>query len=170
VSLAAFKNAIAGAAIRDVLLPGYLDEDESPVRFVGVQTTLFVDCEKTILQFKVIRTTGTMSIEAVDKAVPILDFEEDVRPAMTSLREQVLNDVDGGNVLRRVRLWGVDSAAGEVRCMAAQLELANGQQIFIDPSYYFGFRTGGAEQRRLWQESWPDAAQATEVVLIATDD
>lgn len=52
-------------------------------------------------------------------------------------------------------MWGVETTPDGVECAAAQLDLANGQVIFLDPTYHFGIRLGDARQYSIWLENLP---------------
>lgn len=88
-------------------------------------------------------------------AVP---WNADNSPACTmSIRDMVLTDADGTNQIASITLLGPDFRPESVACATVQLELDNGQVIFFDPSYYFGIRTGGLEQRSIWLDNAPGA-------------
>jgi hypothetical protein len=89
--------------------------------------------------------------------------------AVTSVREQCLDDADGRNDLSVMRFWDATEDEAGLRCAAAQLDLTNGQQIFVDPTYHFGIRIGGALQKRIWLENWPTAKQALEHIVHLSD-
>ena len=95
---------------------------------------------------------GTLEEEKAAELQEAMD--DDMVPATLSVREMVLRDVDGDNALISMRLWNNRMVDGACECAAARLELANGQQLFIDGSYHFGFRIGGAEQELIWSENW----------------
>jgi len=115
--------------------------------------------------FEAIDTTGTMRVSLVDQVNDSADLDDDMVPAVASLREQVLDDADGSNMLLELRLWNLVEDERGLRCAAAQLQLANGQQIFVDPTYHFGIRVGGARQRDIWSDTWPAAKSARERVV-----
>jgi len=67
-----------------------------------------------------------------------------------------------------IRLWNMDVRDGELVCGAMQLDLANGQQIFIDPTYHFGMRVGGSEQRAIWLEN-QTSSPAERIIQLASE-
>jgi hypothetical protein len=159
------ENVLRGTRVDDVLLDGFMDQDEVPVRFRALRDSLYFELGSVYLHFKAIDSEGAMSIAIVDAMGEHPALDEDMVHAVSSMREQVLQDADGSNEVKALRLWGPAEVAGELRCRAAQLELGNGQQIFVDPSYHFGMRIGGGEQRETWLASWPGAASEREHVL-----
>jgi hypothetical protein len=107
---------------------------------------------------------------SVDVKIEIpFQLEEGMTAAVASLREQCLDDADGDNHLRAIRFWALTEDEAGLCCAAAQLDLVNGQQIFVDPSYHFGMRIGGSQQRESWRENWPAAKQALERLISLVD-
>ena len=158
-----------GAGISDILLPGFLDQDENPARFRTLSQAVYFECNSLYLRMAAIATTGSMRI-SIENRIEIPDqIDEDMTAAVTSLREQCLDDADGRNDLSLIRFWDIVDDANGLRCAAAQLDLVNGQQIFVDPTYHFGIRIGGSLQRESWRENWPTAKQALERVVTLTD-
>jgi hypothetical protein len=117
-----------------------------------------------------IETTGSMRLSVRDKIeIPVQIEEEDMTAAVTSLREQYLDDSDGRGDLSAIRFWNAKEDETGLLCAALQIELVKGQQIFIDPTYHFGIRIGGPRQRDIWFENWPAAKVAVEHVVSLVD-
>lgn len=170
MTLLEFRSRLLGSGLSDILLPGFIDQDETPVRFRSTPQIVYFECNSVYLKMEVISTTGSMRLSIDDKIeVPVQIEEEDMTAAVTSMREQYVDDSDGGNDLSAIRLWNVTEDDTGLRCAAAQLDLVNGQQIFVDPTYHFGIRIGGSRQRDIWCENWPAAERALEQVVSFTD-
>lgn len=159
------ESRLRGAGVSDVLLPGFIDDEVQPHRFRALPQVIYFECDSLLLKFETIATTGTMRVSLVDNVSGSVDLDDDMVPAIASLRQQVLDDVDGSNLLRELRLWNLAEEEEGLRCAAAQLQLVNGQQIFVDPTYHFGIRVGGARQRDIWCDTWPAAKGAREHVV-----
>jgi hypothetical protein len=169
MTLLEFHSRLIGSSVSDVLFPGFIDQDESPARFRPLLQSTYFECGSAYLKMEVISTTGTMRLSIEDKIEIPAQIEEEMTAATASLREQYLDDSDGQNDLSAIRLWNVTEDETGLRCAAAQLDLVNGQQIFVDPTYHFGIRIGGPRQRDIWYESWPDAQRALEHVVSLVD-
>jgi hypothetical protein len=165
MTAADLESRLRGAGVSDVLLPGFIDEEAQPHRFRALPQEIYFECDSSLLKFEAIATTGTLRVSLVDSVSGSVELDDDMVPAVASLREQVLDDSDGSNLLLELRLWNLAEDEDGLRCAAAQLQLANGQQIFVDPTYHFGIRVGGALQRDIWSDTWPDAKGAREHVV-----
>jgi len=170
MTLLEFRSRLLGSGLSDILLPGFIDQDEVPVRFRSTPQTVYFECNSVYLKIEAISTTGSMKLSIDEKIeIPVQIEEEDMTAAVTSMREQYIDDSDGKNDLSAIRLWNVSEDETGLRCAAAQLDLVNGQQIFIDPTYHFGIRIGGSRQRHIWSDNWPAAKPALEHVVSFID-
>ena len=148
------QNALAGTGIGDVLIAGFVDRnDDGRVEFCPTYNAYFFECGAMLLKFGAVPYTGRMRISRVDAVRDELD--PDLEPAWASIGTAVLDNSIGPTPLRALRLWGVDDNLEMVECDAAQFDLANGQTIFLDPTYHFGIRLGGARQYAIWLENLP---------------
>jgi hypothetical protein len=162
------KRLIHGASLDDLLVPGYLDQDDAPVRFRALPLCLYVELGAVLLELATVETTGTLRLRAVQAIRRLPELDDDMVFAVASLRQQVLRDVDAENRIAALKLWraeDADDAEGGIGCGAAAFELENGQEIFIDPTNHFGIRVGGSELREAWLRDWPGAEGAAENVL-----
>ena len=165
MTAADLESRLRGTGVSDVLLPGFIDDEAQPHRFRALPQAIYFECNSSLLKFEAIATTGTMHVSLADNLSVSVDLDDDMVPAIASLREQVLDDPVGSNLLLEIRLWNLAEDENGLRCAAAQLQLANGQQVFLDPSYYFGIRVGGTRQRDIWFDTWPDAKGAREHIV-----
>jgi hypothetical protein len=169
MTLLELKSRLNGLSVSDILLSGFIDQDEQPVRFRTLPQVVYFECGSIYIKMETISTTGTMRISVDDKIDMPAGIEEDMTAAVTSIREQCLDDVDSENDLGAIRFWGVLEDEAGLRCAAVQFDLANGQQIFVDPSYHFGIRIGGPRQREIWRRNWPAAEQTSERIIGLVD-
>jgi hypothetical protein len=153
MNLASLRNAFTGASIDDIIVTGFLDGSERPVRFLPTYRLLYLECGEVLVKIGVVGDTGRMLITRVDAVACEAELEEEMQPACASLRLAELRDPDGINRVVALHLWGALDAAAGVECAALRIDLLNGQQIFFDPSYYFGIRIGGLGQQRIWNEN-----------------
>lgn len=156
MKLAELRTVLIGAGIDDVLVAGFVDTSERPLRFYALYRAVFVECGGVLLRFGVLGDTGRMQITRTD-VLSCGDLDEDLEPASTSLRQVVLDDPDGANQLRSLHLWDLADSSDGIECSAARIDLANGQKVFLDPTYHFGIRLGGAWQQTVWVENSPQS-------------
>jgi len=168
MSPAELEAKLMRGVFSDMFIPGFLDQDETPVRFCALRTTLYIESGDSLIELRAVGTTGTMALTWASSVGTSSDLDEDMLAAATSIRQQILNDADGRNELSAIRLWNMDVRDGELVCGAMQLDLANGQQIFIDPTYHFGMRVGGSEQRAIWLEN-QTSSPAERIIQLASE-
>jgi hypothetical protein len=152
------KGALSGARLTDVLVTGFIDKDERPVRFHALWRVIYFEFDNVLLKMAVVGDSGRIRLFLVDEVSSEADLDDDMLPAFSSVRLQVLRDPDGSNVLATIRTWNTIQSSEWIECSAARIDLVDGQQIFVDPLNYFGIQLGGREQEEVWkenaQESW----------------
>ncbi|WP_437913890.1 hypothetical protein WME73_47045 [Sorangium sp. So ce302] len=157
------KGALSGARLTDVLVTGFVDKDERPVRFHALWRAVYFEFDNVLLKMAVVGDSGRIRLFLADEVSNEADLDDDMLPALSSVRLQVLRDPDGSNVLATIRTWNTIQSSEWIECSAARLDLVNGQQIFIDPLNYFGIQLGGREQEEVWkqnaQESWLESME-----------
>lgn len=153
---------LVSTSLDDIHVAGFIDEDESPARFHGQFRLMYLDLGGQLLELRCIEDTGRMNLSLASAFSDVPDLDEDMRPCVMSVRELVLADPDSDNAVVKLTLIGASFDQDSAACSAAQVQLANGQVVFIDPSYHFGIRIGGIEQRSVWRENWPQAASMQE--------
>jgi hypothetical protein len=150
--------ALRDTSLDDVWVSGFVDKEVEPLQFHASYRTLFFACGGIVLKAAVIRDEGQLELSIVDR--PTTDHrpdEDDLIPALSSVREVALVDPNGVNSIAAVHLWNVRETASAVLSAALRFDLSNGQRLFIDPSYFFGMRLGGAEQEQAWQDGFRKA-------------
>ncbi|XYH97111.1 hypothetical protein ACMHYB_56630 [Sorangium sp. So ce1128] len=158
------KGALSGARLTDVLVTGFIDNDERPARFHALWRVVYFEFDNMWLKMAVVGDSGRIRLSLVDEVSNEADLlDDDMLPALSSVRLQVLRDPDGSNVLATLRTWNTNQSPEWIECSAARLDLVNGQQIFVDPLNYFGIQLGGREQEEVWkenaQESWLESVE-----------
>jgi hypothetical protein len=142
-----------GTELKDIIVTGFIQSDERPVRFHALWRAIFFECDGIVLKITTIGDSGRMRLALVHSVCYEAELDDDMLPASSSLRLQVLRDPDGSNALSAIHIWNMDESSDEIKCAAARVDLLNGQRIFVDPSYYFGIRLGGHEQEEVWREN-----------------
>lgn len=166
VTLTQLEGKLRGCRVEDVLFAGFLDEEEVPTRFRALQDVVYFKCQLFMLTLEAIDSAGRLRVSLTERvrSDPRL-VDENLAPAVMSVGDQVLDDSSGRNELVAIHLWGAMELPEELQCHAFQLDVSNGQQIFVDPTYHFGLRLGGPTLRQLWRDNWPGAAQRQDRLL-----
>ncbi len=158
-------DMLCSSTLDDVLVPGFIYDDEDPVHFHAVLTAAYFDFGGVLIEARAVVSEGTLIVARVAQVQHRFKLDEDMRPAIVSIHEMVIQDPDGDCAVTALRFWNVGSEDGNVSCAALEIDLASGQELFIDPTFHFGLRIGGSEQRRVWRCNWPGAKDAAESVL-----
>jgi hypothetical protein len=164
MTLNELENRLRGASLDDVLWGGFVDDEGALAQFFALRDAVYFGFGARLVEFRTIGTTGTMRVALVEAVAPA-GLDGDMVAAVSSVREEVLDDSTGRNKVVALRLWSAREIEAGLQCAAAQIDLANGQMIFLDPTYYFGIRLGAHDQKQRWFENWPGAIEADEVVL-----
>ena len=164
--LSVIQSALRGTGLKDIIVTGFVEKDEQPVRFHALWRAVYFECDGMLLKMAVVGDSGRMRLSVVHTVCHEAELDDDMLPALSSIRLQALRDPDGSNALAAIRLWNMGESSEEVQCAAARLDLVNGQRIFVDPSNYFGIQLGGREQEEVWKENWFESRREdVEIVL-----
>jgi hypothetical protein len=148
---------LAGRSLDDIHVVGFLDEEETPVRFQLQLRCIYLSISGELLELHCVEDTGLLRLDIVAQFSAPPDLDDDLRVCVTSVREMVLADPDAENTIVEIELLGALFGPHSTTCSAAQLKLQNGQTLFFDPSYHFGIRIGGIEQRTVWHTNFSQA-------------
>ncbi|MCK6592077.1 MAG: hypothetical protein L6Q76_31375, partial [Polyangiaceae bacterium] len=154
MKLSDIQNRLSGTELKDIIVAGFVENNDRPIRFHALWRTVYFECSGILLRLDAIGDSGRMRLALVDSVFFDAELDDDMLPASSSIRLQVLRDPDGSNALLAIHIWNMVESSDEFQCAAARLDLLNGQRIFIDPSYYFGIRLGGHEQEEVWEANW----------------
>jgi hypothetical protein len=149
-----FVDALVGRSLDDVLVGGFVEKESQSLRFCANYRNLYFDCGGTFVKASVVRSEGVLTLAIISDLAPEQYDDDDLVPAISSIRDVVLFDPNGSNLLSSIHLWHAQEGAAGIASAALRLDLSNGQQIFIDPSYYFGMRIGGALQEQIWSDGF----------------
>lgn len=146
---------LVGARLNDILFPCLIDEDTQPADHMLVWRQVYLQLKERLVELRCIGDTGIFSVNSVQTFSEVPWNSEGWRQTQVSLSEPIL--AHHGTPIAKVTLIGPAFDAQTTTCSAMELRFEGGQILFFDPTYIFGFRVGGAEQRTLWLENWPGA-------------
>ncbi len=157
-----FIRTLVGVSLTDIYAVGFLDRDESLSRLWAQFRLVYFEFGKQLVEMRCIEDTGTIALVWVDTISDVPDLDDDMEPCVMSLREVLLTDPDFKNEVVDLRLWGASFDCCSVICSAIEFELDSGQVLFVDPTYHFGMKIGGADQRQRWFDEWPASSSGRE--------
>ena len=146
-----FKNE----AIQDIYLLGFVDIENRKANFSPDMRCYYFEFGDQYIELESIEQYSKLSVRIVDSVHYKFEIDEDMFPCTTSVNQLILMDsMSAKNIVNRFVIYGLEcDTADQIVCHSLQLNLENGQELFIDPSFYYGINIGGAEQRRFWKEN-----------------
>lgn len=156
-----FFDKIKQENISDILLSGVVDIENGIAEFTPMLTYMFFEFDTKIIKFESIEQSSKLKIEYVDSITYDFEVEEDMYPAKSSINEIVMTDTMAENTVKSVEIYGGVSRNNELICDAVCFKLNCGQQLFLDPTYFFGINIGGNEQKKAWLNNYPNTESNT---------
>lgn len=144
------KHIIKDQNIEDIYLTGFVDVENGEAQFYYDLRFMYFEVDSKYIKFESINQFSKLSIEIVDSITYDSDIDEDMIGAKSSISQIILNDTMAvGNSIDTIIFHNLEEQE-KLICDAIEILLANGQIIFLDPSFYFGINIGGEEQKRIW--------------------
>ena len=156
-----FFDKIKQENISDILLSGVVDIENGIAEFTPMLTYMFFEFDTKIIKFESIEQSSKLKIEYVNSITYDFEVEEDMYPAKSSINEIVMTDTMAENIVKSVEIYGGVSRNNELICDAVCFKLNCGQQLFLDPTYFFGINIGGNEQKKAWFNNYPNTESNT---------
>src|SRR5688572_19826687 len=130
MTLSELKIILSGSGIDDVLLSGFVDKSEQPLRFHPSLSSYFLEVGETLLRISTLAYSGRCLMARVPHVSGDLDLDDDMEWAITSARQMLLNDPDGANLITRVTFWDAHDTPLGIESSAVRIDLANEQVLF----------------------------------------
>ncbi|WP_326672119.1 MULTISPECIES: hypothetical protein [unclassified Streptomyces] len=163
------EKALRDHAVRDVLLPGYLDRDDDVPEFRPQPLVVWLRLDEGLLRFESVGQFDRLSTSVVDgidwSGIDLFtDAEDEV--IVASCGEQHFGDGRDRLHCTRLRVYRAPGAGPDV-CTCLALDFEGGTTLFLDPTWTFGIRAGNAADEQRWLELYDEAgaALAADVVL-----
>lgn len=155
------KELIKSKDIEDIYLVGFVDIQEEMVQFYHNLRFIYFEINSKYIKLESINQFSKMKIRVVESIESDFEIDEDMTMAKSSISEIILNDTMAyGNNINKIVFYNLQDSS-ELICDAIEIELANKQNIFFDPSYYFGINVGGREQKQLWKNNFTGNIRTT---------
>lgn len=156
-----FFDKIKQENISDILLSGVVDIENGIAEFTPMLTYMFFEFDTKIIKFESIEQFSKLKIKYVDRITYDFEIEEDMYPAKSSINEIVMTDTMAENTVKSVEIYGGVSRNNELICDAVCFKLNCVQELFLDPTYFFGINIGGNEQKKAWLNNYPNTESNT---------
>src|SRR4051794_32737946 len=106
MTFAELRALIEGAGIEDVIVPGFVDPTEKPLRFYALYRAVFIECGGSLLQFSSIGDTARMLVSKVESLTCYADVAgEEWDPAFASVKTTVMDDPAGTTRISTMHFW-----------------------------------------------------------------
>lgn len=158
-----FKNSL----IQDIYVVGFADIEDGIANFYPDMRFYYFEVGEQILELESIDQYSKLSVNIVDSIRYKFEIDEDMIPCKTSVSQIILTDsMSTKNIVKSIIINGMELCNKEkIICDSIQLNLNNGQELFIDPSFYFGINIGGTEQRKFWLENLAYGTKVSETII-----
>lgn len=145
------KEIVKDNNIEDIYLTGFVDIEDGIAQFHHDLRFIYFEINSKYIEFESINQFSKLKIKIVDSVEHNFEIDEDMIKAKSSVSEIILNDtMANGNDIDNIVFYNLEEQE-ELICDAIEINLINGQVIFLDPSYYFGINVGGKGQKRMWK-------------------
>lgn len=160
-------SAFKGNSIQDIYLVGFVDIEDGVADFCPDMRYYYFEVGGQYIEFESIDQYSKLSVNIVDSIRYQFEIDEDMLPCKTSVSQIILTDsMSAKNTVKSIIINGMElNNKEQIICDSIQLNLNNGQELFIDPSFYFGINIGGAEQRKFWIENLADDTKHAETII-----
>lgn len=131
-------NSLIGKSISDIILLGSVDLDETPIESCINHEFLVLGVDDTYIEFSSVNQMSELSVKEKDALTFDYEIDEDDKHTFVSIVNAILADTVSDAAIKELSEY---EEAGSL--VAIEVLLANGQMIFIDPTYYTGIKIGG---------------------------
>lgn len=163
------KKIVKDNNIEDIYLTGFVDIEDGIAQFYHDLRFIYFEINSKYIEFESINQFSRLKVKIVDSVEHNFEIDEDMIKAKSSVSEIILNDtMANGNDIDNIVFYNLEEQE-ELICDAIEINLVNGQVIFLDPSYYFGINIGGKEQKRMWKLNLKENVNISETHIKISD-
>jgi hypothetical protein len=165
------KQLFKNNPLSDVYLAGYIDIEDGIADFSSDLRFLYFEFGEKLIEFESINQYSKLSLKIVDSVQYHFEIDEDMLPGRSSVRHIILTDsMSATNFVKSAICYNMEVVDKQLICDGLQVSLINGQEIFLDPSFYFGINIGGLEQKKFWFENLINNSSPKETVIKITHE
>lgn len=141
-----------GHTITDIVSVGTVSKEDTIIKYYPDFRMLYIEVDNVYIKFSSVEQYSRLQVEFVDKVDYSFEIDEDMEYAMSSLLDIVLVGRDMiGNDINQILYYDKEEK-DNILCKACEIRLANGQIIFLDPSFLCGISIGGIAQKEYYME------------------
>ncbi|TCS92835.1 hypothetical protein [Hazenella coriacea] len=146
------KELIEGSFLEDIYLTGFVGIENEPAEFYADDRFLYFEFSDRFIEFESIDQFSRLRITIVDLIRHEFELEEDMIPGKSRISQVVFK-----NPLADASMcfYNFEARESGVLCDALQINLSNGQNIFLDPSF-LGINMGGLDVQDVWKDNLID--------------
>jgi hypothetical protein len=160
------KRIIENNNITDIYLTGFVDTEDGVVEFFSDARFIYFEFANEFIEFESVNQFSRLRIKIVQSVRHEFEIDEDMKPGKASIGVVILTDIMAiDNKVKSICFYNLQESENELNCDALYLKLLNGQEIFLDPTFYFGINIGGNEQKKFWIENLPDGVIPIETCI-----
>jgi hypothetical protein len=79
------QSALRGTGLKDIIVAGFVEKGERPVRFHALWRAVYFECDGALLKMAVIGDSGRMRISVVHTVCYDAELDDDMLPALLSI-------------------------------------------------------------------------------------
>jgi hypothetical protein len=137
--------------ISDIIKIGFVDIEDGFSHMNFADKYLFIEFDTFFLKLTSVEQYSQLQIEITSKISFDAELDDALIPAQASIATIVLTDDMADNRINSLEIYNCsDRQDQNILCEALSIYLTCGQELFIDPTYYFGLNIGGKEQKEKW--------------------
>ncbi len=160
------KRLVSSNTIDDVYLSGFVDIENGTAEFYPDMRYLYFLLGDKYIEFQSVEQSSRMKIMITDSVMHKFEIDEEMMPAKASVNETILVDTLADNSVKEMFLYNIMSISETfIVCDAVQMNLNSGQQIFLDPTFYYGVGIGGVEQKEWWKNNLSNGLPSHEDII-----
>lgn len=159
------KRTLKDNNIEDIYLTGFVDIENGIAQFYHDLRFIYFELSSRYIEFESVNQYSKLRIKIVDSISYNYEIDEDMIRGKSSVSEVILSDTMAkGNSIDNIVFYNLEEQE-ELICDAIEINLVNGQVIFLDPSYYFGINIEGKEQKQKWKINLEENAKVRETLI-----
>lgn len=148
------RKLVSTNPLEDIYLSGFVDIEDGTAEFYPDMRYLYFLLGDEFIEFQSFEQSSKMKIMLTDSVMHKFEIDEDMMPAKASVNETILVDTLADNRIKELFLYNSTTICeNEIICDAVQVNLVSGQQIFLDPTFYYGIGVGGIAQKEWWKNN-----------------
>lgn len=150
---------IKGQTLANVLLIGGADFKNDEVELTLFHNYLLIEFSSQVLLFESVDQNSRLRISNYSGSLPKICSEDEMKPFKISIMETVILDSLNDISVDCVHIYEMQEKGDNIVCAALCINLRDGTEFFIDPTYHFGIKVGRSDVKQKWLENYPNTPE-----------